>query len=95
MGDNLVPQSKSQISEALLRSFFFDALSFPNVSELGESRFFYYFFFRRFIYFSAFFSVPALLGTSGLQNLILDVGKQFVPSSSCVEQSEYVLSLND
>nr|CAD2187792.1 unnamed protein product [Meloidogyne enterolobii] len=68
MGDNNIPQTKSQVSEALLRSFFFDVLSFNNLSELDES------------------SIPSSLENSGLQSLVADIGRHFVPSSSHVDQ---------
>uniref|UniRef100_A0A915NMX7 Uncharacterized protein n=1 Tax=Meloidogyne floridensis TaxID=298350 RepID=A0A915NMX7_9BILA len=68
MGDNNIPQTKSQVSEALLRSFFFDVLSFNNLSELDES------------------SIPSSLENSGLQSLVADIGRHFVPSISHVDQ---------
>uniref|UniRef100_A0A1I8AZT5 Helicase ATP-binding domain-containing protein n=1 Tax=Meloidogyne hapla TaxID=6305 RepID=A0A1I8AZT5_MELHA len=68
MGDNKIPETKSQVSEALLRNLFFDALSFRNVAELDES------------------SIPPFLESSGLQSLIADVWRHFVPSSSRAEQ---------
>lgn len=82
MGDNNIPQTKSQVSEALLRSFFFDVLSFNNLSELDESKLFSLIFVVYFWY----FSIPSSLENSGLQSLVADIGRHFVPSSSHVDQ---------